>query len=120
MPREQVFPSNKVSSLELSGKSVDFSRVTSMIDKMMTLLDDNKKAFCIKSFDEREDEAKAPARRIAGHEDVIEDHKDQLSSKDAHIEAVRKSIPELDESVTEVTEARQQQHAEFMTDCQQC
>ena len=69
---------------------------------------------------ERDDEAKALARQIAGHRDAIEDQKDQLSSKDAHIETVRKSIHELDESVTNVTEGRLKQHAEFMTDCQQC
>ena len=97
-----------------------------MIGEMLTLLeaeqvgDDNKKAYYIKSFDEVDDEAKALACQIAGHKDAIENHKDQLSSKDAHIEAMRKSILELDESVTKVTEIRQKQHAEFMTDCQQC
>ena len=100
--------------------------VISMIDEMVTLLgaeqvgDDNKKAYCVKSFDERDDEAKAPARQIAGHKDAIDDYKDQLSSKDAHIEAMQKSIHELDESVRKVSEGRRNQHAEFMTDCQQC
>ena len=116
MPREQDFSSNKVSTSELSGKSVDFSRVISMIDEMVTLVeaeqvgDDNNKAYCIKSFEEREDEAKAPAR----HEDAIDDHKDQLSNKDADIEAVRESIFELDESVTKVTAVRQMQHAAML------
>ena len=113
-------PSNKVNTLALSGKGVDFSRVIAMIDEMVTLLeaeqvgDDNKKAYCIKSFDVRDDEAKAPARQIAGQKEAIEDHKDQLSSKHPHIEAVRKSIPELDESVTKVTEGRQKQHADLI------
>ena len=39
-----------------------------MIDEMMTLLeqvgDDNKKAFYVKGFDERDDEGKAPTRQI--------------------------------------------------------
>ena len=97
-----------------------------MIDEMMTLLeaeqvgDDNNEADHINSFEERDDEDKAPARQIDGHEDAIEDHKDQLFSKDAHIEAVRKSIPELDEGVTKVTKGRLKQHAEFLTDCKQC
>ena len=51
-----------------------------MIDEMMTLL-------------ESDDEAKAPSRQITGHKDL-------LSSRDAYIQAMRKSIPELDESVT--------------------
>ena len=62
-----------------------------------------------------------PLPRFAGHKEEIEDYrKDQLSYTDAHIEAVQKSIPELDESATKVTEVRQEQHAEFMTDCQRC
>ena len=48
-----------------------------MIDEMMTLL-------------ESDDEAKALTRQITGHKDL-------LSSRDAHIQAMRKSIPELDE-----------------------
>ena len=73
----------------------------------------------IESFDERDVEAKALASQITGHKDAIEDHKDQLSSKDAHIEAVRESILELDESVTKLTEIIQKQHAEFMAVSQQ-
>ena len=73
----------------------------------------------IESFDERDVEAKAPASQITGHKDAIEDHKDQWSSKDAHIEAVRESVPELDERVTMLNEIRQEQHAEFMAVSQQ-
>ena len=41
-----------------------------MVDEMMTLLEteqvgeDNKKTYYVKSFDERDDEAKAPTRQI--------------------------------------------------------
>ena len=96
-----------------------------MIDEMMTLLeaeqvgDDNKESYYIKSFDERDVEAKAPTSQITGHKNAIEDHKDQLSSEDAHIEAVRESFPELDESVTKVTEIRHKEHAKFMAVSQQ-
>ena len=57
-----------------------------MIDEMMTLLEsvqvgeDNKKAYYVKSFVERDDEVKAPTRQIAGHKDL-------LSSRDAYIHA---------------------------------
>ena len=66
-----------------------------MIDEMMT-------------FVERDDEAKAPTRQITGHKDL-------LSSRDVHIQAMRKSIPELDESVMNAIEIRQMQQAEFVT-----
>ena len=55
-----------------------------------------------------DDEAKALTRQITGHKDL-------LSSRDAHIQAMRKSIPELDESVTNAIEIRQMQQAEFVT-----
>ena len=61
-----------------------------------------------------------PRPRLVRSLDAIEDRKDQLSSKDGHIEAVRKSIPELDGSVKKATEIRQKQHAEYMTGCSQC
>ena len=85
-----------------------------MIDEMMTLLEsvqvaeDNKKAYYVKSFVETDDEAEAPIRQITGHKDL-------LSSRDAHNQAMRKSIPELDESVTNAIEIRQMQQAEFVT-----
>ena len=79
-----------------------------MMDEMMTLLEseqvgeDNKKVYYVKSLDERDDEAKAPTRQITGHKDL-------LSSRDAHIQAMRRSIPELDESATNAVEIRQMQ-----------
>ena len=66
-----------------------------MIDEMMT-------------FVERDDEAKAPTRQITGYKDL-------LSSRDVHIQAMRKSIPELDESVMNAIEIGQMQQAEFVT-----
>ena len=68
----------------------------------------------VKSFNERYDEAKAPTCQITGRKDL-------LSSRDAHIQAMRKSIPELDESVTNVIEIRQMQQAEFVAAvCRKC
>ena len=72
-----------------------------MIDEMRTLLEsvqvgeDTKKAYYVKSFVEKDDEAKAPTRQITGHKDLL-------------------SSSELDESVTNATEIRQMQQAEFV------
>ena len=69
-----------------------------MIGEMMTLLESvqvgevNKKAYHVKSFDEKDDEAKAPTRQVTGHKDL-------LSSRDVHIQPT-----ELDGSVTNVIE----------------
>ena len=72
---------------------------TSMIDEMMTLLeseqDGDKKACYVKSFVEKDFEAKAPTRQITGHKDLL-------------------SSSELDKSVTNAIEIRQMQQAEFL------
>ena len=73
-----------------------------MIDEMMTLIEseqvgeDNKKAYDVKSFDERDDESKAPTSQITGYKDLL-------------------SSSELGESVMNAIEIRQMQQAEFVT-----
>ena len=80
-----------------------------MIEVFVTLVEagqvgeDNKKAYRTKSPDERKVQCKEPVHQINGPEDAIEDHKDQLSNKDDHIEAIWESIPKIDESVTKVS-----------------
>ena len=51
---------------------------------------------------------RAPTRQINGHKDL-------LLSRDVYIQAMRKSIPELDKSVTNAIEIRQMQQAQFLT-----
>merc|ERR1719323_2737957 len=108
-------------ALALSGRSVDFSKVISMIEEMVGLLkaeqveDDDKKAYCVQSFDKTEDEAKVLAHQIAVHKDTKEDYEEQLSNTETRIAAVQKSISELDASVAKATEIRQKQHSEFVT-----
>merc|ERR1712136_291094 len=124
--RSPTTPRNSVSNLNLialalSGRSVDFSKVISMIEEMVGLLkaeqvdDDDKKAYCVQSFDKTEDEAKVLAHQIAGHKDALEDYQEQLSNTETRIAAVQKSISELDDSVAKATEIRQKQHSEFVT-----
>jgi len=119
-PRNSVSHLNLI-ALALSRRSVDFSKVTSMIEEMVGLLkaeqgdDDDKKAYCVQSFDETEDEAKVLAHQIAGHKDVLEDYEEQLSNTETRIAAVQKSISELDDSVAKATELRQKQRSEFVT-----
>merc|ERR1712012_353587 len=97
--RSPTTPRNSVSNLNLialalSGRSVDFSKVISMIEEMVGLLkaeqvdDDDKKAYCVQSFDKTEDEAKVLAHQIAGHKGSIEDYKEQLSNTESRITAV--------------------------------
>ena len=68
----------------------------------MTLLESvhdgevNKKAYYVRSFVEKDDEAEAPTRQITGHKDLL-------------------SSSELDESVTNAVEFSQMQQAEFIS-----
>ena len=111
----------KLIALALSGKSVNFAKVISMIEEMVGLLkaeqvdDDDKKAYCVQNFDQTEDEAKVLAHQIAGHKDTMEDYEEQLSNTETRIAAVQKSISELDASVAKATEMRQEQHSDFVT-----
>ena len=110
----------KLIALALGGKSVDFTKVISMIEEMVVLLnaeqgdDDSKKAYCLENFDKTED-AKALAKTIVGHKDAILEFQEQLSNTDDRIAIVQKSIAELDDSVPKATEMRRNQHAEFVT-----
>merc|ERR1712136_436780 len=119
-PKSSAYNLNLI-ALALSGRSVDFSKVISMIEEMVGLLkaeqveDDDKKAYCVQSFDKTEDEAKVLAHQIAGHKDTVEDLEEQLSNTDERIEVVQKSISELDASVAKATAIRQTQHSEFVT-----
>ena len=110
----------KLIALALSGKSVDFTKVISMIEEMVVLLkaeqgeDDSMKAYCLENFDKTEDDAKALAKTIAGHMDATQEFQEQLSNTDDRI-AVVQSLAELDDSVAKATEIRRKQHAEFVT-----
>ena len=81
-------------SVALKGKSVDLSKVISMIDETVTLLkaelgeDDGKKVNCTESFGQTEDEAKILTHQVSGRRDAIVDTKDQLSNTDGSIAAV--------------------------------
>ena len=57
-----------------------------MTDEMMTLFEsvqvgeDNKKAYYVKSFVERDDEAKAPTRQIIGQGSVVQQRRSHSGS----------------------------------------
>jgi len=108
-------------SMALSGKSVDFTKVIGMIDEMVVLLqeeqvdDDSKKTYCVDSIDKTEDEGKSLSNDIENHQSALSDFNDQLSATGERLEAVAKSISELDASVAKATTIRQDEHAEFLT-----
>merc|ERR1719310_2772312 len=91
-----------------------------MIDDMMKLLgeeqvqDDDKKAYCLKEFDEAEDEQKALARAIKDINTDIEDTKAAIKQLTEEIATLKQGIIDLDNQVAEATEARKEAHATFV------
>ena len=65
--------------------------------------DDDKKAYCVQSFNKIEDEAKVLAHQIFDHRNSLEVCEEQLSNSDDHIAVVQKSISELHASVAEAS-----------------
>eukprot|EP00450_Noctiluca_scintillans_P000408 CAMPEP_0194501534 /NCGR_PEP_ID=MMETSP0253-20130528/22736_1 /TAXON_ID=2966 /ORGANISM="Noctiluca scintillans" /LENGTH=79 /DNA_ID=CAMNT_0039343523 /DNA_START=32 /DNA_END=268 /DNA_ORIENTATION=- len=79
--------------MALSGKSVDFTKVISMIDEMVSLLrqeqtdDENKKTYCLDSIDRAEDEGKSLVLDIKSHKSGIADFTEQLDATGERLDA---------------------------------
>jgi len=105
--------------LALTGKSKSFDKVLTMIDDMVALLgreqvdDDDKKAYCEANLDKAEDEKKALDNTIADLEKAIEADKDSIAKLASEISALISGIKALDKSVSEATENRKAENAEY-------
>merc|ERR1712227_166777 len=92
-----------------------------MIDEMVSLLqqeqidDDNKKTYCLDGIDRLEDEGKSLDVDIKSHKSAISDFAEQLSGTEERLDAVTKSVAELDASVAKSTKIRQDEHSESVT-----
>jgi chromosome segregation ATPase len=103
----------------LRGKSVGFEKVIKMIDDMVGLLkeeqanDEDKKKYCVATFDSLDDKKKALDRKGGDLDSQIEKAKDRLSTMSREIEALTDGIKALDEQVADVTEQRKTENADF-------
>jgi len=106
-------------SMALHGRKVSFAKVTGMIDEMVALLqkeqgeDESKKVYCLKEFDDTEDEKKALDRSIGKLQAEIADNKGDLETLTEDIANLRKSIQDLDKEVAEATEIRKKENVEY-------
>merc|ERR550537_1562995 len=106
-------------ALALQGKKVDFSKVITMIDDMVTLLgkeqvdDDNKKEYCTIQFDMTDDKKKDLERTISDLEKSIADGKELVTTVTSEIDALKEGILKLDREVAEATTIRKEEHADF-------
>merc|ERR1719389_786479 len=106
-------------ALALKGKTAGFEKVTKMIDAMIGTLkdeqvdDDNKKEYCATQFDSADDKKKSLERAVSDAEAAIADAEEGIATVKEEIAALEAGIKALDKSVTEATEQRQREHAEF-------
>jgi chromosome segregation ATPase len=106
-------------ALALHGRKVDYSKVTKMIDEMVSTLkeeqlgDDHKKEYCALQFDHSEDKKKSLERTVSDEEAAISAAEDDLAKVTSEIKALEKGIKELDKSVAEATEQRKEESDDF-------
>jgi len=107
-------------SMALRNGKVSFDKVIKMIDDMVKLLgeeqigDDAKKKYCEAELDKVEDELKEVDHQIEDLGKAIEDTTEMLATLADEIKALGEGIQKLDKSVAEATEARKEEHDDFV------
>merc|ERR1719362_2035992 len=106
-------------ALALSGKKEGFEKVISMIDAMVVNLkneqadDDGKKSYCEANFDRSDDKRKALENSIADSTASIEEMKGTVAELAEEIAQLEAGVKALDKSVSEATELRQAENADY-------
>merc|ERR1719504_496867 len=104
----------------LKSKSVDFSKITEMIDGMVGVLtkeqgdDDSQKDFCDVEFEKSAAEKKDTEEALASLAASIEEMTATVSTLASEIETLQAEIKALDKAVAEATEQRKEEHATFV------
>merc|ERR1719498_1755789 len=106
-------------ALAMQGKAAGWAKVIKMIDGMLATLkeeqnaDDHKSEYCHKQFDSSDDKKKGLARSISDLEISIDEANEGIATLKEEIEGLEERIKDLDNSVTEATEQRKSEHADF-------
>jgi len=106
-------------ALALSNKKVDFSKVFVKIDAMVKLLkkegadDESKKGYCEKEFEEAADKSKDLSNKIEELTANLAESKDSVAKLEEEIKSINDGVKALDESVTQATENRKAESAEY-------
>lgn len=109
---------SQIKAMQKSGK-VDFSKVTKMIDDMVSLLkkeqsdDESSKKYCEKEFDSSDDEKKALTATVKSLSSSIAQMKDEIAALKSDLAALADKMAALDKTVAEATEQRKEENAEF-------
>jgi len=106
-------------ALALSGKSQGFEKVIGMIDEMVANLkkeqaaDEAKKEYCDKEFDTSEDKKKELDLKVSDSATAIEELEGSIATLTEEIAALEAGIKALDKAVTEATEIRKEENADY-------
>jgi len=106
-------------AMALSGKSRGFEKVIGMIDEMVANLkkeqadDEAKKEYCDKEFDSSEDKKKELDLKVSDSATAIEELEGSISTLTEEIAALGAGIKALDQAVTEATEIRKEENADY-------
>eukprot|EP00933_Yihiella_yeosuensis_P061752 TRINITY_DN6459_c0_g2_i1.p1 TRINITY_DN6459_c0_g2~~TRINITY_DN6459_c0_g2_i1.p1 ORF type:complete len:672 (-),score=264.76 TRINITY_DN6459_c0_g2_i1:47-2062(-) len=106
-------------ALALSGKKVDFSKVLAKIDDMVALMkqegadEEKKKDYCNKELSDASSKEKDLGKKIEELGASIVIAEDSTKKLEGEINALNAGVKELDESVTEASENRKAEHAEY-------
>jgi chromosome segregation ATPase len=107
-------------ALALEGKKAGFGKVIKMIDDMVVKLgveqedDDAQKKWCEAEFDKTEDNTKDTKRLIEGLTAKEEETSQAITTIADELAALKKSIKDLDQAVTDATEQRKGEHKEYV------
>jgi len=120
-----VRPELSFIALALSGKKVDFTKVFKKIDDMVTLMgkegsdDESKKEYCNKELDEAVDKSKDLKKKVSELSASLERSQASIEKITADIKSIKEGVQSLDGSVTEATENRKAESAEYQGVIQQ-
>jgi len=115
----QTQPQLDLIALALNGKTQGFEKVIGMIDEMVGNLkkeqadDEAKKEYCEKEFDTSEDKKKELDLKVSDSATAIEELEGTIAALTDEIAALVAGIKALDKAVTEATEIRKAENADY-------
>lgn len=106
-------------AVSLTGKKVNFGKVLTMIDDMVSILkdeqaaDDKKKQYCAAELDATDDKKKALSRQLSQEQTEIDKATESIATLKDEMEALALGLRQLDRAVTKATMQRQSENEEF-------
>merc|ERR1719353_931715 len=104
----------------LKSKAVDFSKITEMIDGMVSVLgkeqedDDSQKSFCEAEFAKSAAEKKETEETLESLAASLEEMSATVETLTSEVKTLQAEIVSLDKAVAEATEQRKEENAAFL------